>query len=106
VPYPTLFRSRPKPLALIQLRNLTQLVFIQAELPDVEVLGDTRWRDRFRDHHQTAIQMPANDDLRRRFAVLIRQLADNFLVKHPFAALSKRAPGFGLDLVRGVPRMK
>ena len=50
--------------------------------------------------------MPANDDLRRRFAVLIRQFTNDFLVKHPFAALGQRAPGFGLDLVCGVPRMK
>ena len=47
--------------------------------------------------------MPANDDLRRGFTVLIRQFTDDFLVKHPFAALGQRAPGFGLDLMRGVP---
>jgi hypothetical protein len=50
--------------------------------------------------------MPANDDLRRGFAVFIRQLADNFLIEYAFATLSQRAPGFGLDLVRGVPGMK
>jgi RecB family exonuclease len=64
--------------ALIQLRNLTQLIFVQTEIPDVEVLGDARWRDRFRDDHQAVVQMPANDDLRRGFAVFIRQLTDNF----------------------------
>jgi hypothetical protein len=50
--------------------------------------------------------MPANDDLRRGFTVFIRQLADNFLIEYPFAALRQRAPGFGLDLMRGVPGVK
>ena len=50
--------------------------------------------------------MPANDDLRRGFAVFIRQVADNFLIEYPFTALSQRAPGFGLNLMRGVPGVK
>ena len=97
---------RTQTLALIQLRNLTQLLFIQAEIPDVKVFSDARRRDGFRDHHQTAVEMPADDDLRRRFAVLIGELVDDFLIEDAFAALGQRAPGFGLDLVGGVPRVQ
>lgn len=50
--------------------------------------------------------MPADDDLRRRFAVLIGELVDDFLIEDAFAALGQRAPGFGLDLVGGVPRVQ
>ncbi len=50
--------------------------------------------------------MPADDDLRRRFAVLIGELVDDFLIEHSFTALRQRAPGFGLDLVGGVPGMQ
>ena len=50
--------------------------------------------------------MPANDDLRRGFAVFIRQVADNFLIEHAFATLCQRAPGLGLDFMRGVPGVK
>ena len=50
--------------------------------------------------------MPADDDLRRRFAVLIGELVDDFLIEDAFTALGQRAPGFGLDLVGGVPRVQ
>ncbi len=50
--------------------------------------------------------MPANDDLRRGFAVFIRQVADDFLIEHAFTALRQRAPGLGLDLVGSVPGVK
>ncbi len=47
--------------------------------------------------------MPADDNLRRRFAIFISQLMDNFLIEDALTALGQRAPGFGLDLVGGVP---
>ncbi len=50
--------------------------------------------------------MPADDDLRRGFAVLVRQLANDLLVEDSFTALGQRAPGFGLDLMGRVPGMK
>lgn len=71
---------------LVQLRDRSQLIFVETEVPDVKVFRDTRRRDGFRDHHQTAIKMPADDDLRRRFAVLIGELVDDFLIEDAFAA--------------------
>ena len=50
--------------------------------------------------------MPADNDLRRGFTVFIRQLTNNFLIEYPFAALRKRAPGLGLDLMRRIPGVK
>ncbi|MNY18525.1 hypothetical protein D3C86_1519090 [compost metagenome] len=47
--------------------------------------------------------MPANDDLRDSFAVLLGKIPNDFLIEHGFTALSQRAPGFGLNFVRGVP---
>ncbi len=58
----------------------------------------------FGDHHQPAIEMPADHHLRWRFAVFIRQRTDDFLIEDPFTALRQRAPaGLGLDLVRCIP---
>ena len=50
--------------------------------------------------------MPADHNLRRRFTVLIRQIANDFLIENACAALRQRAPGLGLDLVRRIPGMQ
>lgn len=55
---------------------------------------------------RAAVEMPADNDLRRGFTVFIRQLTNNFLIEYPFAALRKRAPGLGLDLMRRIPGVK
>ncbi len=50
--------------------------------------------------------MPANDDLRWRLAIFFRQVFHNLLIKYAFTALCQRAPGFGLNLVHGIPRVQ
>ena len=98
-----LIRIGSQSLVLVQPGDFTQFIFIKTEVPDAKILGNARWRHRFRDHHQSAVEMPADNDLRRGFTVFIRQLTNNFLIEYPFAALRKRAPGLGLDLMRRIP---
>ena len=101
-----LIRVRPEAFVFVQLSDFTQFIFIETEVPDVKILGDARRRHGFRDHHQAAIEVPADDDLRRRFAVFVRQLVNNFLIEYPFTALCQRAPGLGLNFMRRIPGMK
>lgn len=78
-----LIRVRSEAFVFVQLSDFTQFIFIKTEVPDVKILGDARRRHGFRDHHQAAIEVPADDDLRRRFAVFVRQLVNNFLIEYP-----------------------
>ncbi len=90
--------SRPRSTA-----DLAQFVLIEFEIKHLEVFADARRRDRFRDHDKAAVQVPAHHDLRRSLLVFLGQRLDQRLVEYPFTTLRQRAPGFGGDMVRGVP---
>nr|BAO20972.1 2,5-diketo-D-gluconate reductase A [Serratia marcescens] len=96
-------RIRPEAVADIQLGDLAQFIFIEFEIKHLEVFANPRRRDRFRDDDKTAVQVPAHHNLRRGFLVFFGQRLDQRLVEYAFTALRQRAPGFGGDMVRGVP---
>ena len=50
-----LIRVGSQAFVLVQFSDFTQFIFIKTEVPDVKILGNARWRHRFRDHHQAAL---------------------------------------------------
>ncbi len=92
-----------QPFARIQLGDLAQFVFVETEIEHIDIFSDARGGNGFRDYHQTGIQMPADHNLRRRFAVFQRELTDQRLLEYPLSSLCQWTPGLGLNLVRGIP---
>src|SRR6185295_6056785 len=82
---------------IVERGDLGHLVLGQLEIEYVEVLGDARRRDRFRDRDQTILDVPAECDLRRRPAMLVGDAGDQRVLHDP--ALAEWAPGFGDDAV-------
>src|SRR5687768_16692006 len=77
-------------------------MLVELEVEDLEVFADTRGRDGFGDDDETLLQMPADDHLRRRLAVLLCDLRNGRIVERGAAA--ERAIGLDLDPLRLMER--
>ena len=82
-------------LARVELLDGVHLACGEVEVQDVEGLLDALRRDRLGDDDVAQLQVPAQDDLRGRLAMCLRQAGDDRVVENP--ALGERAPGLGDD---------
>src|ERR1700732_5142001 len=83
------FRIRTNPAILpIKRSDLCEILGIQGKIEYIEIFADARRRYSLRDHNVTTIEVPSNNNLGRRFAVLFRQCLQRGILQQ--SALSQR----------------
>src|SRR3954451_19815291 len=88
----------PARLALVERRDLVDVLGSELEVEELEVLADARGRGRLREHDAPALQVPAQDDLGRGAIEPRGDAGDHRVVED--VALGDRRPRLGRDPVR------
>src|SRR4051794_3089678 len=94
-------RVRPDPAGPVQRRQDSHLAIVQSEVEDGQVLADALRTHRLGDHDDTALQVPAQDDLRRCPGVRRRDGLDLRPVQQSLTA-TERAPRLRHDAEAGM----
>ena len=94
-------------LASIQLRNLSHIFPGQPKVQNVQIVFDVIHIPAARNHHETHLRMPAEDHLRRCFAVLPAKPGKDRLADERRISVSKRIPAHKPDavLVKRFPQL-
>src|SRR5919107_2421181 len=73
--------------------DLVHIAGLELEVKELEVLLHTRWRHRLREYDVAELNVPPQDDLRRRLADFLSDLGDGGVLEYP--ALRDRRPRLG-----------
>src|SRR5215207_1185297 len=84
-------------LTLVERRDLFHIARLELEVEELEVLPHARWRHRLREHDVATLDVPPQNDLRRRLTDVIGDPGDGGIFEH--LALRYRRPRFGGDVV-------
>src|SRR5919107_3856970 len=84
-------------LTLVERGDLFHIAGVEFEVEELEVLPQARWRHRLREHDVATLNVPPQNDLRRRLAHVISDPGDGGIVEH--LALRYWRPRFGGDAV-------
>src|ERR687896_845402 len=90
-------RAGAAALTLVESGDLVHIARLDLEVEEFEVLPHARWRHRLREHDVAALDVPPQDDLRRRLAEVIGDPGDSGIVEH--LALRYRRPRLSGDAV-------
>src|SRR5215208_2307822 len=90
-------RAAAAALTLVERGDFFHIVGIELEVEELEVLPHARWRHRLREHDVASLDVPPQNDLRRRLAHVISDPGDGGIVEH--LALRYWRPRFGGDAV-------
>src|SRR5215212_1194756 len=87
-------RTHAAILATVECGNRLHVLGCEFEVEDLEVLLHARRRNRLGEYYVGALDVPAQDDLRRCLAYLLGDLGDRRVIKH-------RAPRYGRPRLGG-----
>jgi hypothetical protein len=84
-----------RPILAIQGSDLSQIIGIQRKIEHIEVFADAQRRHRFRNNNITTIEMPPNDNLGWRSAMLLGQCFERWVSRK--VPLTERTPWLSSD---------
>ena len=79
--------------------NLFHLVLAEFEVEHIEVFGHPLALHGLRDHHDAALDVPADNDLSDGFAVAGSDRAKRLVVENTVLTFGEGGPALGLDFV-------